>query len=446
MVKVAKKRFNKKSYENAESSEESFGEFDPKDPFKDDEIEAFNNQSDKILLNNLSKKKNKFNEVSDEEEVLAFDDDESDEDDDEAGSDIEDEEDDEEQHEDVDNIEEELMKKSWGSKKSSYYYGNKIENDEDAELEEEEAKLMQAKMLKQLDASDFGLDSFKPAKSQKETAKLEEDEVEDVEKIVNNLTQMSKSEKLDFLRQESPELFELVREFNVKVKELQEVLLPIYRLIDDNALPHSVAADYILNKMKLNLMYCCHLSFYFVLKSQRISVENHPIVKNILQFRNLSKQVVPLDEHLQEEIEFILKTVKNGQKIKMNKSAGKAKKRVKFGSDQKPAKRDSFRDLKFDDELMDGTDDEDEKKALGGQETDEAHIKRAINYEMDKNKGLTPKRNKLCRNPRVKHREKFRKAMIKRKSIVPKVRFEDKRYSGEASGIRSTVVRSVKIK
>ena len=78
--------------------------------------------------------------------------------------------------------------------------------------------------------------------------------MEDVEKIVNNLTRMSKSEKLDFLRQESPELFELVREFNAKVKELQEVLLPIYRLIDDSVLPHSAAADYILNKMKLNLM------------------------------------------------------------------------------------------------------------------------------------------------------------------------------------------------
>lgn len=130
----------------------------------------------------------------------------------------------------------------------------------------------------------------------------------------------------------------------------------------------------------------------------------------------------------------------------MNKSNGKgAKKRVKFGTeDEKAPKRDTFRDLKFDDELMD--EDESGEKALADGQSDEAHIKRAINYEMEKNKGLTPKRNKLYRNPRVRHREKFRKALIKRKSIVPKVRHEDKRYSGEATGIRKTVIRSVKIK
>ena len=35
-----------------------------------------------------------------------------------------------------------------------------------------------------------------------------------------------------------------------------------------------------------------------------------------------------------------------------------------------------------------------------------------------KSKGLTRKRKKIERNPRVKNREKFRKALIKRKSKV----------------------------
>ena len=37
---------------------------------------------------------------------------------------------------------------------------------------------------------------------------------------------------------------------------------------------------------------------------------------------------------------------------------------------------------------------------------------------MAKNKGLTPKRKKINRNPRVKHREKYRRAQIKRKGQV----------------------------
>lgn len=38
--------------------------------------------------------------------------------------------------------------------------------------------------------------------------------------------------------------------------------------------------------------------------------------------------------------------------------------------------------------------------------------------KMAKNKGLTPKRKKIDRNPRVKHREKFRRAKIRRKGQV----------------------------
>lgn len=103
---------------------------------------------------------------------------------------------------------------------------------------------------------------------------------------------------------------------------------------------------------------------------------------------------------------------------------------------------------------------------------------------MAKNKGLTPKRKKIDRNPRVKHREKFRRAKIRRKGQVrfqhiddtqlPRlvcvhlelrlhvndidiktivyvhqvrdVRREETRYSGELSGIRAGVKKSVKLK
>lgn len=46
--------------------------------------------------------------------------------------------------------------------------------------------------------------------------------------------------------------------------------------------------------------------------------------------------------------------------------------------------------------------------------------KRAITYQIAKNKGLTPYRKKDQRNPRVKHRNKFRKAKIARKGAVSK--------------------------
>ncbi|GIY52587.1 something about silencing protein 10 [Caerostris darwini] len=63
-----------------------------------------------------------------------------------------------------------------------------------------------------------------------------------------------------------------------------------------------------------------------------------------------------------------------------------------------------------------------------------------------KNKGLTPKRKKEYRNPRVRNRMKFRKAKIRRKGQVREVVREIKRYDGEASGISANVVRSIKLK
>ena len=71
--------------------------------------------------------------------------------------------------------------------------------------------------------------------------------------------------------------------------------------------------------------------------------------------------------------------------------------------------------------------------------------KRGITYQMFKNKGLAPKRNKDQRNPRVKHRHKFEKAKVRRKGQIRSIRTETKRYSGESSGINMRVKKGVKI-
>eukprot|EP00088_Acartia_fossae_P001251 TRINITY_DN1046_c0_g1_i4.p1 TRINITY_DN1046_c0_g1~~TRINITY_DN1046_c0_g1_i4.p1 ORF type:complete len:557 (-),score=214.36 TRINITY_DN1046_c0_g1_i4:143-1813(-) len=88
---------------------------------------------------------------------------------------------------------------------------------------------------------------------------------------------------------------------------------------------------------------------------------------------------------------------------------------------------------------IDGGSDGDDTTAGDGQE------KRGITYQIAKNKGLTPKRNKLQRNPRVKHRVKFEKAKKRRKGAVREVRQETSRYGGEFSGINARVKKGVKI-
>lgn len=63
-----------------------------------------------------------------------------------------------------------------------------------------------------------------------------------------------------------------------------------------------------------------------------------------------------------------------------------------------------------------------------------------------KNKGLTRKRKKIDRNPRVKLREKYRKALIKRKSKVQEFKEgPQSKYSGEKTGLKSGIIKSTKL-
>jgi hypothetical protein len=72
--------------------------------------------------------------------------------------------------------------------------------------------------------------------------------------------------------------------------------------------------------------------------------------------------------------------------------------------------------------------------------------KRAATYEIMKNKGLTPHRKKENRNPRVKKRLAYEKAIVRRKGQVREVTpGAAGSYDGELTGIKANIARSRKI-
>lgn len=73
--------------------------------------------------------------------------------------------------------------------------------------------------------------------------------------------------------------------------------------------------------------------------------------------------------------------------------------------------------------------------------------KRAINYQILKNKGLTPKRKKENRNSRVKKRKKYEVAQKKLKSVRAVYSGgQNGVYEGEKTGIKKNLSRSVRFK
>ena len=77
----------------------------------------------------------------------------------------------------------------------------------------------------------------------------------------------------------------------------------------------------------------------------------------------------------------------------------------------------------------------------------EVEGERAIGRTIMKNRGLVAHKPKMNRNPRVKKREQYRKALIRRKGAVREIRTDEGHmYGGESTGIKSGISRSRKLK
>ncbi|XP_074534197.1 something about silencing protein 10 isoform X2 [Halichoeres trimaculatus] len=406
-------------------------------------------------------------EMDDEEEVMALDDTESEEEDDEAeeegeGTDME---------SDLEGKKEEDLpnEMAWGTRKKMFYDTDYVttkgksqeELEAEEQEEEEEAKKIQNRLAENLCEEDYDLNLFQ------EFAVEEKDEnkvVEKEERIVKDLKQMSQKEKMKLLKKESPELLELIQDFKAKLTELKDELQPLVQMVEDGKIPPGNGADYLKTKWQLYLNYCTNISFYLVLKAKRIPAHNHPVIERLLTYRNLINGLSAVDARLSPQYRQLL-AGEEGEKSTDRPTGGKKTKvsnKVKDSVKALPeAEEDSDSDLDEEaalrfyrdveqrlkikrkssapelEELEEGEDEEEELAP---------DAKRGITYQMAKNKGLTPKRKKIDRNPRVKHREKFRRAKIRRKGQVREVRREETRYSGELSGIRAGVKKSIKLK
>lgn len=392
-----------------------------------------------------------------EEEVLALD--VADEDDEEGESE---EEEDEEDGGSSDQSEEEADPSlSWGQRKKLYYdtdYGgskrrgrrSQEEVEEEEREEEEEAQLIQRRLAQALQEDDFGVtwvEAFaaKPAPQAVEAAQAETH-------VARDLAKVSVKEKLKLLRKESPELLELLEDLRAKLTEARDELEPLLQLAERGVIPAGPGSRYLRAKYNLYLSYCANIAFYLVLKARRVPASGHPVIERLVAYRGLINRLAPVDEKLAPEIRHLLAPKDEAGKPEAAPKARPArpKPRAAVASavpaedsdlDEEAARR-HYKEMEAGLKLKRKK----EEDGADGQALEEPSAKRAITYQIAKNRGLTPRRKKIDRNPRVKHREKFRRAKIRRRGQVREVRREEQRYSGELSGIRAGVKKSIKLR
>ncbi|XP_077582099.1 something about silencing protein 10 [Stigmatopora nigra] len=438
----------------------------PKEIPKDIIDEFHENKIEKLLASGAHLHSDE-DDLDDEEEIMALDASESDDDDDDYGDGYDDYENEEEDEEDEGTdmesdleakVEEKLPDElAWGTKKRSFYDSDYVtkkgktleELEAEDEEEEEEAKKIQKRMAEQLSEDDYDLNFLQ------EFAKEEQTETTVVDKkIVKDLKQMSHKEKMKLLKKESPEFLELIQDLKEKLTELKEQLFPLLEMVKDGRIPPGKGADYLKTKQQLYLNYCTNISFYVGLKAKRIPAHNHPVIERMLTYRNLINELSSVDARLEPQYKKLLAAWKEegipSKPVAKKKVSAKAVAKTMVDSDTDMDEEEALRfyhevegRLKLKKENKQRK--EENEKVNGVGELD-PEGKRSITYQMFKNKGLTPKRKKIDRNPRVKHREKYRRAKIRRKGQVREVRREETRYSGEMSGIRAGVKKSIKLK
>lgn len=347
---------------------------------------------------------------------------------------------------------------SWGQRKRLYYdtdYGSKSrgrqsqqEVEEEEREEEEEAQIIQRRLAQALQEDDFGVawvEAFAKPVPQVDEAET---------RVVKDLAKVSVKEKLKMLRKESPELLELIEDLKVKLTEVKDELEPLIQLVEKGVIPPGKGSQYLKDKYNLYLNYCANISFYLILKARRVPAHGHPVIERLVTYRNLINKLSVVDQKLSSEIRLLLTAKEGAVKKDLNPKAKLTKTKPKSVK-QTDANAGLTEDPEFDEAALESYKEMEDRRELkrkkeenGAEERalEEQDAKRAITYQIAKNRGLTPRRKKIDRNPRVKHREKFRRAKIRRRGQVREVRREEQRYSGELSGIRAGVKKSIKLK
>ncbi|XP_051957429.1 something about silencing protein 10 [Xyrauchen texanus] len=429
--------------------------------YMEDKIDEFHNEKiSKLLAGGVQEDSDQEYEDEEEEVMPLTLEDSEEEEEQEEGEQEDDDDEDADMESDLEGKKDDDLPNdmAWGQRKKIFYDSDYIatkgksleEIEAEDKEEEEEAKNIQKRLAANMSEEDYDLNLLEEFAAEVHAEKA----VEKEERIVKDLKTMSQKEKLKLLKKESPELLELIQDFKAKLTELKDEVQPLVDMVKNGQIPPGKGANYLITKQQLYLNYCTNISFYLVLKAKRIPAHNHPVIERLLTYRNLINELAVVDARLAPQLRQLLSGDQPDWTTKRSAGSKHIKTIVSGEAGLEEAEvsdSDEEANLRFYNAMAEKQKLKRKKEIQNEEGTMEEEemagdAKRRITHQMSKNKGLTPKRKKIDRNPRVKHREKFRRAQIRRKGQVREVRHEETRYSGEWSGIRAGVKRSVKLK
>lgn len=275
-------------------------------------------------------------------------------------------------------------------------------------------------------------------------------------------------------------------ELESTLRELEEVVTPAIaklKAVVRTVKGFNSGLQYLISKRNLMLNYVSNISFYMLLRAEGKSVADHPVLPHLLAVKKQLLKLQAVDQAVEPQLQDLLtkdfpvavddgmakffsstakaEKVAKTQKAQKAKAASRAtssKKQKKTAASNEPTEAEREEAAAFyAAALAEKTAVQQSKKEFythakpglesSDDDSDLEDAKRGATYEIIKNKGLKAHKSKLNRNPRVKKRMQFRKAVIRRKGQVRDVRVgEASKYGGETTGIKANLTRSRKIR
>jgi len=267
----------------------------------------------------------------------------------------------------------------------------------DNALEEKEARSIQRRQAEQISERDFDYEFAQLMKAA--------DTPDDKKKItVEDLSDLSDKQKWQLIRNMSPDLIPIIDRY----KSLLSVC-------DDALSCSDVNSANVRTNLSIDL--CMNIGMYLILKIlHEPDVHNHPVSQRLIDYQQLMQQLRNAESESERQI--------------MTKTRHPKQHAVASA---------------LSDELEISSNDEEESITNTTENITDVG-RRSISDQILRNRGLTPHRKKEFKNPRVKHRLKYRKAVIRRRGQIRPVRKELTAYAGEISGIRAAVKRGIRLK
>ncbi|KFD71413.1 hypothetical protein M514_07105 [Trichuris suis] len=314
---------------------------------------------------------------------------------------------------------------AWGQKRSAFYNadyagdehaGFGSSDEEPAELEEKEAISLQRSLNEWISGVHDEFPTLQMWEDTRKGKKAESSLKEDaVFHVPVDLSAMSSEQILQILKQRSPELVKFIEEYKEKAA-LMEYYVQFCQLVEKRA---DKLAIFELARGIFEIIgsYLLNVGFYILMKAKQRDMQGHPVIDRIAQWKEVLDNAFKKWPSFEKDIRSLTEAVKASKRLPEPWSSAL---HLSIAS-LRPTSKGSLKRRHSSEESREQDDDE-------VNETAEIS-KRSITYEMKKNKGLMPKRKKEQRNPRVKHRNRYRKALKKLRSKRPDVKKEMHRYS-----------------